>query len=68
MLFNIRGYIFYFFDKFKHILRRIKAVQQTVRNTVVPVDGNGNKTGVYVLPTLNGKQNIVCLCTAVKYG
>ena len=46
----------------------MKAVQQPVRNTVVPIYGNRNKPGVDFLPAFKGEQYVFCFCAAVKYG
>ena len=64
---RFRRYVLRSLNKSQHILRRMKAVKQSIRNAVIPIDWDRDKTGMNFLPTFNRKQNISRLRTAVKY-
>lgn len=57
-----------FLNKHFHIIGCVQTVKQTVGNTVIPIDRNGNKRGVNVLPAFNGKRYIACFRAAIEHG
>ena len=63
--------LYYFLDLFHkspHILIRIEAVKQAIRNAVIPMNGNRNKPGMNLLPAFYGQQYIFPLGTAIEHG
>lgn len=55
-----------FLNQFQNIRVCVKAVYQSVGNAVIPMNGDGNKPRMDILPAFDGKQHMLRLRTAVK--
>ena len=54
-------------NEFQHIFRGVFAVEQAIRDAVVPVHRDGNQPRVDVLPAFDGEQDFTCLGAAVEH-